>query len=96
VWATLPIIYGHFLSQVHYSTIKSNLGMTVIVLDHIFNKLLTDFLKSVKRAVSSSHLFVSFLVWHKTSCTQVLGVLKETGDSMTLTMLCGLLLLYGA
>jgi len=50
-------------------------------------------LKSVHRGVSNSRLFVSFLAWHKTLFAQVLGLLKETGDSTTQTLLYGLLLL---
>jgi len=36
---------GISISQIHYSTIKSSLDMTVNVLDHVFNKLFTDFIE---------------------------------------------------
>jgi len=36
---------GISISQIHYSTIKSSLDMTVNVLDHVFNKLFTDFVE---------------------------------------------------
>jgi hypothetical protein len=50
---------GISIYQIHYSTIKSSLDMTINVLDHIFNKLFTDFVEiGTEECQQQSSLFV--------------------------------------
>jgi hypothetical protein len=67
--------------------------MTVNVLDNVFSKLFGDFVEiSTEECQQQSSLFV-FCSLAQNFMHKVLGLLKETRDSTTQTLLCGLLLL---
>jgi hypothetical protein len=74
-------LYKYFMdisiSQIHYSTIKSRLDMTVNVLDNVFSKVFRDFVEISTVECQQQSSLLSFVVWQETLCTKCWVYLKK-------------------